>query len=218
MLKEGTQALGRASQGIETAKLRYSAAASLADLAKDYAIFTHAAFFTWGGMDIDPLQDLIARHPSSDCLAFDLVFKAKLFTGLVRRSDPHVLRQHAHKLLCMPLEHWKDIGPSLGAVTAVERARKRFFRAAPQEIAILDVLALSRAATLPDVMPTVMISVFGVDATDVNVRFFEDVSGPTATAQLRMGPLSDETRRLASAVLQHAPRPFQAIARNPWQT
>jgi len=216
--KEGTQALGRASQGIETAKLRYSAAASLADLARDYALFTHAAFFTWGAMDLDPLQDLIARHPAQDCLAFDLVFKAKLFTGLVRRSDPQSLRPYAHKLLCMPRELWADIGPALGAVTAVDRTKQRFFRAAPQEIVLLDVLALSKAATLPAIMPTVMISVFGVDATDVNVRFFENVSGPTATAQVRMGPLSDETRRLASAVLQHAPRPFQSIARDPWQT
>ena len=216
MLKEGTQALGRASQGVETAKLRYSAAASLADLAKDYAIFTHAAFLTWGGMDIDPLQDLIARHTSPDCFAFDLVCKEKLFTGLVRRSDPPALRPYAHRLLFMPHEFWKDVGSGLGAVTAVDRRRQRLFRAAPQEIVVLDVLALSKAATLPAVMPTVMISVFGVDATDVNVRFFEDVSGPTATAQVRQGPLSDETRRLASAVLQHAPRPFQVIAKDPW--
>jgi hypothetical protein len=196
--------------------LKLTGAATLADLAREYAIFNHGAFFAHGKLDVDPVADYVARQPDPDLRALPTTFSVSLFRGLStpgRVIGPPFDWERV--LVFVAREYWEGLKAHLLCCGWVDRRRKLYARAVMQTIPIIDVLALDRALIVPAPLPTVEVGMFGVDGTNVHVQFVPSVARPGDTATVVHLPIVPETRTLGAALLSCDPRPFRFIEEDP---
>lgn len=153
----------------------YSAAASLSDLAEDYAFFTHALLFTHGGLDVDPVQDFINEHPG-EVGVFQLNFPRPIFSGLEQPAIRDSSWNYA--LIGCPKENdqWRKLYDHIRGVGILDENHPKgalFGAATVKELEIVDPLVLDKMAVLPDPVPVVTITVFGLDS---NKKYVEIVA------------------------------------------
>jgi hypothetical protein len=144
----------------------YSAAATLGDLAEDYAFFTHALLFTQGGLDVDPVQDFINEN-RGEVGVFQLNFSRPVFSGL----EQPAIRDSSwnYTLIGCPKENdqWRKLYDHIRGVGILDENHPKgalFGAATVKELEIVDPLALDKMAVLPDPVPMVTITVFGLDS------------------------------------------------------
>lgn len=211
-LKEGYGAAEEVAADPRATALKISGAATLRDLAKDYAIFSHGAFFVHGKLDVDPVADFVLKHPDAGCEAMPTTFPRRIFHGLSapgRRIGPDF--DWSSTLIFVEHRYWEDLKAHLMCCGWVDRRRKLYARAVLQVIPIVDFLALARGTILPTPLPTVEVAVFGVDGTHAHVQFKPRVAAHDDAATAVHLPLVEETRTLGRALLSCAPRPFSFI-------
>jgi hypothetical protein len=192
--------------------LRISASATVADLVGDYAIFNHGAFFVHGRLDVDPVADYVAKHPGHGCKAMPVTFPRRIFRGLTRfgrQAGPPFAWEST--LVFVEREYWPGLETHLRCCAWVDRRRGTYCRAVAQSIPIVDFLAADRASIVTSPVPTVAVTVFGVDGTDVHVQFSPRVAGPWDVPTVVHLPLVAGTRAVASALLGRDPRPFRSL-------
>jgi hypothetical protein len=192
--------------------LRITRAMTLADLAREYAIFNHGTFFTHGRLDVDPVADFVVKHPDADCMAMPATMPAPVFRGIATPGrQPGLVCDWDRTLVFVPLPYWPALSEHLRLCGWVDRRRKFYARAVPQRIAIVDVLALAHMRVLPIHVPTVEVVAYGVDGTHTHVQFRPDVRRPDTVPSLVYLPLVDETARIGQALLAGVSRPFQFV-------
>lgn len=161
-IKEGVRsAVEPVQKGPAYHQLRVSQAASLADLSKEYALFTHAPLFVFTPLSRDPVWDYTSTV-SEEVVAFHMDFPSPIFHGLTRNGD------HAwnHRLLLCPKHLWKPLEMCLSKVSVADPHAKKYYRVLVQDLPVPDGLALSKASMLPIPCPMVTVTVFGVDGSD----------------------------------------------------
>jgi hypothetical protein len=197
---------------MERHTLKISSAAVLQDLARDYAIFTHGAFFVYGRLDVDPVADYILKHADPDVMAMPVTFTQRLFHGLAAPGKPVGPPCHwEYTLFFIEHRYWADLRQQLCCCGWVDRRRKFYGRAVMQTIPIIDFLVLEKALIVPAPLPTVEITVFGVDGTNVHVQFMPRVGKPGDVPIATHRPLVAETQTLGAALLSCQDRPFHFI-------
>lgn len=133
-----------------------SSSATLTDLLAEYAVFSHALWFTYGGLDVDPIDDFMSTRSCSAPLRMGL--PAPLFRGM---GEWQGLELDYAIWLC-PLDVWPELRTFLRMVGAIHP--QHTWQASCQEpIAILDVLHELRYPDRP--VPRVPAMIFGVDGT-----------------------------------------------------
>jgi hypothetical protein len=200
-------------------QFRVDAAATLADLAKDYALFNHGAFFIYGKLDTDPAADYVDKQPDAACTVSAYTFSRPLFHGLSapgRKMGPPI--DWDRTLFFVERRHWPGLYDHLRTCAWIDRRRKFYGRAVPQILPLLDFLALDRARILPAPLPTVEVTVFGVDGTNAHVQFTPRTRLPGDTPSAVHLPLVEETKTLGAALLAGADRPFRFIEGDPLLT
>jgi hypothetical protein len=211
-LAEGYGAAERVARDMRAHTLKISGSATLGDLARDYAFFSHGAFFVHGKLDSDPVADYVARHPDPDVLAMPVTLPRRLFGGLShlgRALGPPL--DWERTLVLVAHRHWGGLMQHLRCCGWVDRRRRSYGRAVMQVIPVIDVLAVERATILPAPLPTVAVAMFGVDGTNAHVQFIPRVAFPGDVATATHLPLVAETAALGAALLAGHDRPFRFI-------
>ena len=94
--------------------LRPRARADLAALTKDYYLFTHAAWFSWGGMLVDPLLEFYFKDGElNKCISL-VPLKEKMLFGVARNADELTLE---YGLFAIPRDRMRDVLWWLDGVT-----------------------------------------------------------------------------------------------------
>jgi len=214
--REGTRSTDQAERGPGTHALRVGAASSLRSLSGDYAFFNHACFFTWGGLDIDPVGDFLTRHPDRDCTVFHVEFRTPVLGGIAKPGRLYqAAAPYEYRLYGIPRPYWPNLKAELSAVSMVDRRLRRYHRAVTQDLTIVDPLALDRLAVLPATPPLVDVTLFGVDGTHHHALWRLVTSGAYPRAVVQHQTLSADSRRIADAILAGHSRPLHATQPEP---
>src|SRR5690606_37036847 len=108
-------------------ELPLSAAATLQALAGTYVFFTHALFFTHGGLDPqtqDPVLDFLNHAPTPPTVTWVDFSQRPLFRGLAMRPEQRVWE---HRLLAVPQPEWPALQRHLAGVSAIDRTQRQFW-------------------------------------------------------------------------------------------
>ena len=176
------------------ARLKITDAASLRDAHRDWRFFTHAVLLRYGRFPHDPVQEWVNTQPGPAPVAI-VTSGRYIFSGLGNFN---------HSLFACEREKWLDLRRFLGGVAAVDRDKKEFFRAFWHRIRIKDHLALRNKATLPDPIPTVPVTVFGVASTRVAYYITEAPDMVSVPAVATRYATADD-RQMGLSVLFDAP-------------
>lgn len=213
---EGTRPTDIAASGLKTHQLRVTGAKALSELTGDYAFFNHGCFFTWGGLDVDPVEDFVIRHADQDCLVFHMDFPRPIFHGIPKPGRFYKPAEiYNHRLFAVPLPYWDALRAELMIVSAVDRARRSFHRSVTQEIDIVDPLSLQSLVIAPPLPPTVPVTVFGVDGNKHHIVWQSNAIRYDSPAHTKHLPLRDESLKLAGAILAGEDKPMRSIQPEP---
>lgn len=139
--------------------LGFSSSATLADIAKEYKLFTPATIYQLL-VGADPIADW-AQNEESEPQIFSLQLPLPVF-----RNAPVATQNWDWSRGIMGLEHarWPSFLSFVGSCGMVDVKQRTYIMYHAVEVTIPDVLALAKLATLPDVCPTVEVSVFLADS------------------------------------------------------
>jgi hypothetical protein len=216
-LQEGYGSSDRVARDERYHVARFSSTATLTDLAREYAIFTHGLLFTHGRIDVDPVLDYVTKHPEPDWDVMPVTYRSRrLFRGLSapgKQVGPPITWESS--LLFVERARWQGLYDHLRCCAWIDRRRRTYGRVVPQHITIIDFLALDRAHILPAPLPTVEITVFGVDSNKVHAQFLPDIALPGSAPTVVYLPVLPGTIALADALLSEAPHPFRFVEGDP---
>jgi hypothetical protein len=157
-LEEGSvHEAGRALQGRELRTMKISAAATLKDLSDEYVFFNHGWLMAFGGMSLDPLQDIVNRSEK------DIEPAILDFSGPVL---PGGIWPWCNRVIVIERGDWDWLYDKLKSVAAIDRQTGRLVRSFPQQVLIPDQLDLDKRVVQPAVPPLVELTLFAVDASD----------------------------------------------------
>jgi hypothetical protein len=191
--------------GIPYHAMKVSQATGLTDLVEEYAFFTPALLFTHGEWTSDPIEDYVRTSPA--CCPFAIDLPRPVFHGLRHRGNP----SWNYRIMACPRDTWPGLYSHLCGLGGINRDRWLFHRMLPQQIPIVDVLALERKAVLPSPVPMVDIITFGLDGNNRQVYFAPAFNPPQDLPHVKVGEADTETIRLAEAHFAESPRPFSAV-------
>lgn len=164
---EGTNCIRLPDQGRLTQpdllRRMQSGSATLRDFSQELAIFSHAALLLFGNLPHDPLQQWLNEHPRSEILLGPLAFEFEVLSGI-----PTPL---SHVLWFCERDAWLDLKRSLSGLGGWEPGQRWLWLSQLQELEIVDPVALSRCATLPTVLPTVPVTLFGLDSSTADWHY-----------------------------------------------
>lgn len=201
----------RALEAVVDAPARPAVPESLAGIACEYALFTHAPLFTYAGMafpGMDPVREFVAADPDPECDVAMHDFATPLFSGMARRPDQE---EWDRRLLFCPLAYWPALLRWVAAAVPVDRHGRVYHKVTPHVLRIVDRVAVERGGwRLMTGVPTVHVTVFGVSGTVHNVRFRPHVATPDQVARVDRLPLDPRVLREADRVLGRHPDPILA--------
>lgn len=184
--------------GPPLSKLR--AGGSLADLQNDYVFFSYAPLILYGGLTFNPIQEWINQHNHKQ-VVFILTLEKSVFDLKMGGAFDDVL-WGVEKL------YWDSLALHIGSMAIINRHNKSLFRVVCQQIPIQDVHKKSLTASYIDVYT------FGVDS-NTGMCVIQPLINARPTV-LRLPP-SDETTKLAKALLAHSDNPYNEVQAYPWE-
>lgn len=197
-----------ADEQLALAASRYSAAATLADLQQEYFLFTPGLLYEYvplGGRE--PHIDYEAEFGSLEICGLQL--EPPLFDGFPTTVWNHLL-------WAIPRGHETNYISWLGSLVLGERATGRSWRLRNRTITAIDVLALSKRATLPEQLPTVALMAWCLEAS-TGTYWLSDARCPPAGLCLPRVCYTPQAYAAAGAFAQEMfnpqgtnPDPYQA--------
>lgn len=183
---------------------------TLTDVARDFAMFTHSAFFTYGGMPagMDPLTEFALINDCMDKIGF-FDFPAPIFRGVARNPEQ---ARFDHRLYFAAHAIWPGLCAWLSAAAPVDHEGRRYHKARPSVIRVVDRLAVESMAVLPGI-PVVHVTAFGLTGNVHNVRFRPGLKAPGSVAYVDRMPLEKAALREAGRVLGRHKDPILAGCR-----
>lgn len=106
---------------------------SLAELEKDYVIFTPALLFSHAGLDKDPIQEFVNRHQTDVRIGVLDMGMTPFIYGL-----PPEYAEWACKLLVCEKTLFPDLARDLAMLCVMDRKRKMLSKVIPQVIGVTD--------------------------------------------------------------------------------
>jgi hypothetical protein len=191
--------------------LPLSGHADLSRLAASYDFFTPGALFLRGRLTDDVLHDFACRH-GGDVRLFGRNFAKPVFSGLVTREGDRVWD---HTLWAAPAGLWPDLREFLLGVKVTDTARRRLWGVGLQDLVVLDPAFVDRSAVLPQEVPLLRVTAFGVNGNAAAWAFAADAARPWATPALVRHPPLPATVRFAEAVFRERD-PYAATEPDPY--
>lgn len=127
----------------EVEVLQFTAAASLADLEKEFVFFSIAVWTDLLGLRPSPLDAYLAEH--GKVRVFVLSLPSPVFGGMSAELD--------RQLFAVAVDAWQDLFAYLSAIAVVSWEAKQVVVAVMQKLPVVDVLALAKKAILPAELP-----------------------------------------------------------------
>ncbi len=135
--------------------------ATIADLAKDYTLFTHGVMMKYSGVSIDPLMEFYIQNSRTDYPKYFIFNERPLFSGLDNGKD----KTWNHMLFGVPHEVWPDLALHLGTVTTVSKELNFYANCVTQKLSIFDHVAAKKTTTVEFPRPSVDIWSVSVEST-----------------------------------------------------
>lgn len=161
--KEGVSEEGTAHTDVQPAKeMEISAAATLAEISKDYALFTPAIFHLFIAGANDPVQHYVAESSGEGgtITIFKLRFDRPIFSGLVSDTGNG---EWNHWLYAVERSRWPGLFNYLGGIAVTDRQRKLFARLRPRAVSIVDPYWLAKQTSFDSTVPLVPVTVWCLD-------------------------------------------------------
>jgi hypothetical protein len=186
------------------------AAGSLKDMTADWAFFTIGCLYTWGGFDHNIIAEYTQTHPDHDCSVMTLRNQKPIFSNMCPIGTFEVFKRFECELCAIPLEYWDGLRDRIAEISMVDRRKGTFAQVTIQELEIVDFLAVQRAVTAANQIPTLTITAFGLDGNKQHVSFVSRTTGPHDRAIVVKMPVREQTVRVAQAILAGDHRPLVA--------
>jgi hypothetical protein len=184
---------------------RLKEGASLADLRQDYALFTYAPLFLYGGLEHNPVQEWINAHGHGQ-----IVFIFPVPSPIFRmRADPI----WDHTLWAVEKEHWPSLSLHVGSVALIDRGKQTVTRVICQEIPVFDVAAKQRLGP----PGKITVTTFSPDSNLACAHFVPAGLLQGGRPALQVYPPRKETVKFANALLSFSTNPYQGIQKPPWE-
>lgn len=182
--------------------------ATLGQLTEDYALFTIAPLVLRGGLSVNPIREWLNEIGTDEG-----VWLVPLPEAIVDLGPDNLSKFWASKLWACEKPLWDGLCFRLGTIAMVNRGTGTFVRSLCQDIPIVDVIALSKLTVLPDPCPMVTLTTFGLDGNKGVLAFEPAKMPPLDKARLVKMDALPETKALARALLENAPRPYDTAAK-----
>lgn len=165
-----------AVEGAPTPQMAITKAATLKELAKDYAFFSHAALLSWTGAGFDPVQQFVNEYKGDANIAH-MTFELRVFQGV---AGPHPSFAAMDRTVFLtPHAVWPELRDHLAMVGLVDRNKKAVYRAHYADVYIADpVRAQVTGIISPAPEDAVSCCLFGVRSNKFYLRV---VQGPLGT-------------------------------------
>lgn len=190
-------------------RLQPSAATSLADIAVDHVLFTHALLFTHARWRFDPVVTFLSEQPSARPPG-QLLLPRPVFAHLSFRDETGRLDDRYDRTLWVcPKAAWKPLYAFLCSLGGKNQDARYFHTTVPQLVRVVDVLTLDRASVLPDPVPTVPCVCFAV-SSNRNMVYFNAAHRKAAWGPVPVVVRSPEPSivRYAKALFAFRPNPM----------
>lgn len=194
---------------------RIDPSATLAEISREWVLFTHAALLTHGGLFPDPLSAFVVENNLQGKLAM-VQSPVALFHGLaIRNPAGEVVDERWNRhLMAIPRDDFKKLYHFFGQIVATDRARGLVISTLAQVIPVVDapaVLRLSSAAARP---PLVSVVAFGLNTNRGQVYFDPPRAASLLTpVRVRVNQrVEEEVSRLSAAILSEETSPSGAAA------
>ena len=179
----------------------FSQNTSLADLSKDYQLFSHAAFFTRGFLPFDPLDELASLVKDIELRRLELPLP------LLRGLDT----AYNQMLYLVSRPHVEHLSRFLAMSGGICRSEKFYWRPVAQSIPVPDILVLRKLTLWQKVCPCVDVLLFGVDSNEGLYAWKPALQPPLDLPALVRFPAEEETCKLARAFFGEQERPYDSI-------
>jgi len=172
---------------------------TLTELSKEFT-FVNCDIFTFSGLTFNPLDKCIADFGLAPY--YYLFSRISLILGL---------GSFFNRVAAVKTEYWEQIKNYIGMTTIVDRSAKIYLTPILQKVPIVDFAALSQLATLPEVVPTVDLYLFGLSGNK-NCWHFKPRNNSVFTHYvLTKDEPFEETKILAEAIFSENDKPFTSL-------
>lgn len=182
---------------------------TLADVAKECALFTPALIVTHGHFDRDPVAEYNAHHPTDDPDVAPFILDAtdfQFFQGLGKTMLGGQLVDWDRRLYGIRKDMWDQCRGFIGAISMYEPRRYHYARVMYHDLIIVDPVKLRSGKVLED-LPTVMITVFGVSGNRECVFLQPALDPPRTYPNPKLVAPDANVVREAEAILGPPPDP-----------
>jgi hypothetical protein len=183
--------------------------ASLAELQKDYAIFTYAPLFLVGGLEHNPIQEWINAHNHKQIVSIIPLRQPVIHLGFDPIWDS--------TLWAVETAYWPSLRLHVGSLAVINRHKKQLTRVVCQEVQILDGALRDDSFCLLPSLP-VQITTFSVDSNLACLAFMPATLKTKWQPYLKLYPAREETVKLCAALLGNSPAPYNNIQPMPWES
>lgn len=199
-VKEGIQFGGHIPAAGKYRLANVSRAATLADVNKDYAVFTTGLLSLYGEWPTNPVLEYVTQH--SECQAQQLELPGPIFSGFGEWN---------RRVLLCPRDTWEGLCSYIKMSSYLDRDKRRYRRVIWQQIPVPDCLAIQMDGTLSP-PPVVTVFVFGVngEANEVAMRP-PGKGGSLLLFHPYAYPPNSEAVKLAEAFFREDEKPFRAV-------
>lgn len=193
---------------------KFRGAGTLASLAEDHVLFTHATLFTHGNWTLDPIYDYLLEHNSKHA-PFMVETQSRIFHGLEFREQQGSNRRRnsdwCYRILCLVKEDWDSFFAFMSALAGINRDEQRVHWLLAQKLPIPDVVDLERRAILTKPCPTVEVVLFGLNGNDKTVYFKPALNPPIDKPKIVVGPPEPAVVAAALRLLAGHEQPLQPL-------
>lgn len=185
---------------------QFKGGSSLCALQRDYALFTYAPLFLYGGLSINPVNEWVnvQDRPS-------VVYRLDLPTPVF---DMKMGVKFDCMLWAVEKEYWPSLSLHIGSLALIDKSKKRLTRVIHQDIPILDINKFDISATT---VPTATISTFSVDSNHECIAFAPPKDFLTNRVILKRYNPREETVKMAEALFAESDNPYKDIQPFPWE-
>lgn len=168
--------------------------ASLAAISAQYALFSHGLFFTRLGMN-EYRQDPVGEFIVLNGLPGDAIAKIDLSWPVFDGVATSVAEEHwDRRLIACNRAYWPQLWPRLNGVAVADSLNRTLHRPLMHMLKIVDQFAYAFQRVATPRLPTVVITVFGVQGDRHNLMFRQDTTTPRSRA--RVVPVAPSRRVL----------------------
>lgn len=184
---------------------------TLAELSRHWRLFSLAPLFPLGRLSADPLQDWERENGYRRAAGVVLLEQPVLDFSALPAARQRLFHPAASSCLrAVRVDLWPDLFRFLGRLGGYNEADRLFWRVLAQLVDVPDFrAATSSAGMVADRFPVVPVTLFGLDSSEGLYHWQEPARG--ACPRLLESPPEAGTLRLAQAMFQGQPRPFDAV-------